>query len=92
MTLFDVVLAWRGFGLIAYAIKLIKYWRDWKEEGNQVFFVAELIGALVFGPIGLLSTLIRARQSVQTDLATPRAPRAHQRRSDPLSTAAILSR
>ena len=61
MTLLDFVLVWLGFGLIAYAIKLIKYWRDWKEEGNQVFFVAVLIAALVFGPIGLLSTLIRSR-------------------------------
>ena len=61
MTLFDVVLMWLAFGLITYAIKLIKYWRDWRAEGNQVFFVAVLIAALVFGPVGLLSTLIRSR-------------------------------
>jgi hypothetical protein len=61
MTLLDGVLIWLACGLLNYAIKLIKYWRDWSAEGNQVFFVAVLISALVFGPVGLLSTLIRSR-------------------------------
>jgi len=61
MTLLDFVLAWLAVGLVTYTIKLIKYWRDWNAEGKRGFFVAMLIGALVFGPIGLLSTLIRSR-------------------------------
>ncbi|MBK1618430.1 hypothetical protein U5801_25775 [Lamprobacter modestohalophilus] len=61
MTFLDGSLLWLAGGLINYAIKLIKYWRDWCEEHNRVFFVAVLISALIFGPVGLLITLIRSR-------------------------------
>jgi hypothetical protein len=61
MSLYEAVLLWFAFGLITYAIKLVKYWRDWRKAGNQIFFVLVLVGALFFGPIGLLSTLIRSR-------------------------------
>ena len=57
----DFVFAWLLLGFVNYGIKFVKYRNDWKKEGNRVFFVAVLVGALVFGPIGLLVTLVRAR-------------------------------
>jgi branched-subunit amino acid ABC-type transport system permease component len=52
---------WFLFGIITYAIKYIKYKDDWNKEGRRVFFFAVLIAALIFGPIGLLSTLLRSK-------------------------------
>jgi hypothetical protein len=57
----DLAFAWLLLGLVNYGIKFLKYRNDWKKEGNQVFFVAVLVAALLFGPIGLLVTLVRAR-------------------------------
>lgn len=57
----DFVLAWLLLGFVNYGIKFLKYRNDWKKAGNRVFFVAVLVGALVFGPIGLLVTLVRSR-------------------------------
>ncbi|NEX23419.1 hypothetical protein G3480_24515 [Thiorhodococcus mannitoliphagus] len=61
MSWIDYAGLWMIFGLINYAIKLIKFNKDWRKEGKGVFFVAVLLAALVFGPIGLLSTLITSR-------------------------------
>ena len=57
----DVAFAWLLLGLVNYGIKFLKYRNDWKKEGKQVFFVAVLVAALLFGPIGLVVTLVRAR-------------------------------
>ena len=71
MTWLDFLVAWLSLGLANYGIKFLKYHKDWNKEGNHVFFVAVLIAALVFGPVGLLITLIRARgnpfKTVPTD-------------------------
>ena len=48
-------------GLITYGVKYVKYRNDWRKDGNKVFFVSVFIASLTLGPIGLLSTLIRAR-------------------------------
>lgn len=61
MTWLEFGYAWLLLGLVNYGIKFVKYRKDWNKEGSQVFFFAVLIGALVFGPVGLLSTLIRSR-------------------------------
>jgi len=61
MNWLDYFSLWILFGLIAYTIKYVKYRDDWKKEGNQVFFIGVLIAALIFGPIGLLMTLIRSK-------------------------------
>ena len=61
MTWLDNVFAWLLLGLVNYGIKFLKCRNSWKQEGNQVFFVAVLVGALLFGPIGLLVTLVRSR-------------------------------
>jgi hypothetical protein len=61
MTWLDYVFAWLLLGLVNYGIKFLKYRNDWKQEGNQIFFVAVLVGALLFGPIGLLVTLVRSK-------------------------------
>jgi O-antigen/teichoic acid export membrane protein len=61
MSLYEYFLVWFLFGFITYAIKYVKYMDDWRRDGNQVFFVAVLITALIFGPIGLLLTLIRSK-------------------------------
>jgi hypothetical protein len=58
---FDYTIIWITFGIITYAIKFIKYNNDWKKEGKQVFFVAVMIAAIAFGPIGLLLTLINSK-------------------------------
>jgi hypothetical protein len=52
MTWLDYVFAWLLLGLVNYGIKFLKYRSDWKRD---------LVGALVFGPIGLLVTLVRSR-------------------------------
>ena len=57
----DYMVIWLAFGLINYAIKFIKYKEDWKKEGNRVFFIAILIAAIAFGPIGLLLTLLNTK-------------------------------
>ena len=61
MTWLEYFYAWLLLGLVNYGIKLLKYHNDWQKDGNQVFFVAVLFAALVFGPVGLLITLIRSR-------------------------------
>jgi len=61
MSWVDYTIIWIAFGIITYAIKFIKYNNDWKKEGNHVFFVAVLIAAIAFGPIGLLLTLINSK-------------------------------
>lgn len=61
MNWIDYFVVWGAFGLITYAIKFIKYKEDWKQEGNRVFFIAVLIAAIAFGPIGLLLTLINSK-------------------------------
>lgn len=60
MTWLDYGYAWLIAGLVNYGIKLLKYHNDWRKDGNHVFFIAVLIAALVFGPMGLLVTLIRS--------------------------------
>jgi hypothetical protein len=57
----NYVVVWTAFGLINYAIKISKYKEDWKKEGNRVFFIAVLMAAIVFGPIGLLLTLLNTK-------------------------------
>ena len=61
MSLIDYAIVWITFGLITYAIKFIKYQENWNKEGNRIFYIAVLIGALVFGPIGLLLTMINSK-------------------------------
>ena len=55
------MVVWGAFGLINYAIKISKYKEDWKKEGNRVFFIAVLMAAIAFGPIGLLLTLLNTK-------------------------------
>ena len=57
----EYMVAWVAFGLITYAIKFTKYKENWKQEGNRVFFLAVLVAAIVFGPIGLLATMINSK-------------------------------
>ena len=61
MSWIEHVVAWVALGLITYAIKLVKYKENWKEEGNRVFFIAVLVAAILFGPIGFLVTMIRSK-------------------------------
>ena len=61
MSWFEYIFMWLLFGVITYAIKYLKYKEDWRKERNSVFFVSVLIAALIFGPIGLISTLIRGK-------------------------------
>lgn len=71
MTWLDSLVAWLSLGLVNYGIKFLKYQKDWNKDGSHVFFFAVLVAALVFGPIGLLITLIRSRgnpfKTVPTD-------------------------
>jgi hypothetical protein len=55
------VYIWAALGLINYFIKFVNYRADWKKKGSRVFFIAILIGSVLFGPIGLLSTLIQSK-------------------------------
>ena len=48
---------WIGFGLLNYWIKYSNYKKDWEKPENKIFFVAVLIGSLIFGPIGLILTV-----------------------------------
>jgi len=57
----NYVVVWTAFGLINYAIKITRYKEDWKKEGNRVFFIAVLMAAIAFGPIGLLLTLLNTK-------------------------------
>lgn len=52
---------WILFGLINYWIKFTNYKEDWKKDGNQIFFVAIFLFAVIFGPVGLLLTLINSK-------------------------------
>ena len=61
MTWADYIIVWLAFGLVTYVIKLINYKDSWMQEGNRIFFVAVLIAALAFGPIGLLFTIINSK-------------------------------
>ena len=61
MSLLHFIIAWFSLGGINYLIKYFKYNKDWKREGNQVYFVAVLISALILGPIGLFFTLINSK-------------------------------
>lgn len=61
MNWIDYTIIWIAFGTITYAIKFIKYNKDWKKEGNHIFFITVLIAAICFGPIGLLLTLINSK-------------------------------
>lgn len=61
MTWLNFVFAWLLLGFLNYGIKFLKYRNDWNKEGQRVFFVAVLVAALVFGPIGLMMTLVRSR-------------------------------
>ncbi len=56
-----VICAWMICGLLTYWVKYDKFKDAWKEDGNQVFFVAVLIGCLVFGAVGLLVTLFHGK-------------------------------
>jgi hypothetical protein len=73
MTWLDFFAAWLFLGLVNYGIKFVKYHKDWKKEGNHVFFFAVLVAAFVFGPVGLLSTLIRSRGNPFKTLPTDRS-------------------
>ena len=55
------VYIWVALGLINYFIKYVNYRADWNRNGNRVFYIAILIGSVLFGPIGLLSTLIQSK-------------------------------
>ncbi|WLE97659.1 MAG: hypothetical protein QTN59_02230 [Candidatus Electrothrix communis] len=61
MSLVNCSIAWIAFGVINYLIKFLKYNKDWKKEGSQVYFVAVLVSALIVGPIGLFFTLINPK-------------------------------
>ncbi len=52
---------WIVLGLINYSIKFVNFHKDWKKDGNQVFFIAIFIGSVLFGPIGLVSTLVQSK-------------------------------
>ena len=56
-----LLMVWVASGLINYGIKYSNFKEDWKKPENKIYKYLVLIGALLFGPVGLILTLINSR-------------------------------
>ena len=56
-TKYLLLIGWFATGLINYGIKYSNFKEDWKKPENIMYKYLVLVGALLFGPVGLILTL-----------------------------------
>jgi len=54
----EILLIWISCGLLNYFIKLFNFYKDWLQPGEKIFFFTIFIVSIIFGPIGLILSLI----------------------------------